>query len=100
MLQRNCILIAVIGGCIAVDHPANAQSLPSFTPQQLNRLGRDLAPTNSQDFFRQGRAQLEREIQILEQTRAATSRSLLKIDPATRPPERRSLNDDRRNQVK
>lgn len=106
MLQRDCILLAVVGGCV-VAHSAIAQPLP--TPQQLNRLDRDIAPTNSHDFFRQGRVQLEREIQLLERAQLAPSAapkdtidspSVLRIDPATRCSDPRFLNDNRRDAVK
>lgn len=104
MLQRNCVLIAVVGSCIAIANPAMAQSLPTFTPQQLNRLSRDLTPFNSQDFFRQGRSQLEQEVQRLERVQSRNSNPLLKIDPATQSPNpdpiEKSAKADRRNSSK
>ncbi len=38
-----------------------------ITPAQAQHLSRDLIPTDSQDFFRQGRNTLEKEIQLLQQ---------------------------------
>jgi hypothetical protein len=75
---------------LAVQTSANAQqSLPNLTPAQAQNLSRDLVPFNSQDFFRQGKESMEREIQILRQRQLPSMKPILKIDPVQqikRPP--------------
>ena len=66
---------------LAVQTSANAQQrLPSLTPAQAQHLSRDLVPYNSQDFFRQGKDSIEREIQILRQRQMRSIKPVLKID--------------------
>ncbi|MEA5602697.1 hypothetical protein [Nostoc sp. UHCC 0252] len=66
---------------LAVQTSANAQqSLPNLTPAQAQSLSRDLVPSSSQDFFRQGRESMEREIQILRQRQLPSMKPILKID--------------------
>ncbi|MBN3896480.1 MAG: hypothetical protein HWQ41_14800 [Nostoc sp. NOS(2021)] len=66
---------------LAVQTAANAeQSLPSLTPAQAQHLSRDLVPYNSQDFFRQGKDSIEREIEILRQSQLPSIKPVLKID--------------------
>ncbi|MEH2195592.1 MAG: hypothetical protein V7K98_23535 [Nostoc sp.] len=66
---------------LAVQTLANAQqSVPSLTPAQAQSLSRDLVPYNSQDFFRQGKDSIEREIQILRQRQLPSLKPVLKID--------------------
>ncbi|MGG6267333.1 hypothetical protein ACQ4M3_28785 [Leptolyngbya sp. AN03gr2] len=75
--------------------PGFAQAIPNLSSFDRQRIVRDLTPFNSQDFFNQGRAQLEREIELLNQRSQRQQENLLKIDPATRYPENqvpRSLN--------
>ncbi|QFS44552.1 hypothetical protein GXM_02027 [Nostoc sphaeroides CCNUC1] len=65
---------------LAIQTSANAQqSLPSLTPAQAQHLSRDLVPYNSQDFFRQGKNSIEREIQILRQRQLRSIKPVLKI---------------------
>ncbi|MEH2448869.1 MAG: hypothetical protein V7K18_24720 [Nostoc sp.] len=75
---------------LVVETSANAQQpLPSFTPAQAQHLSRDLVPYNSQDFFRQGKDSIEREIQILRQRQLRSIKPVLKIDlvPQTKIPQ-------------
>ncbi|MEH2234690.1 hypothetical protein [Nostoc sp.] len=66
---------------LAVQTSANAQqAFPSLTPTQAQHLSRDLVPYNSQDFFRQGKDSIEREIQILRQRQLSSIKPVLKID--------------------
>ncbi|MEH2242982.1 hypothetical protein [Nostoc sp.] len=66
---------------LAVQSSANAeQSFSSLTPVQAQHLSRDLVPFNSQDFFRQGKDSIEREIQILRQRQLRSIKPVLKID--------------------
>ncbi|MEH1971073.1 hypothetical protein [Nostoc sp.] len=66
---------------LAVQTSANAeQAFPSLTPAQAQHLSRDLVPYNSQDFFRQGKDSIEREIQILRQRQLRSIKPVLKID--------------------
>ncbi|MEH2167053.1 MAG: hypothetical protein V7K41_10355 [Nostoc sp.] len=66
---------------IAVQTSANAeQAVPSLTPAQAQHLSRDLVPYNSQDFFRQGKNSIEREIQILNQRQQRPIKPILKMD--------------------
>ncbi|MBN3873117.1 hypothetical protein [Nostoc sp. JL33] len=67
---------------LAVQTSTNAQqAFPSLTPRQAQHLSRDLVPYNSQDFFRQGKDSIEREIQLLSYQRQQRSiKPVLKID--------------------
>ncbi|MEH1836312.1 MAG: hypothetical protein V7L29_30735 [Nostoc sp.] len=66
---------------LAVQTSANAeQPFPSLTPAQAQHLSRDLVPYNSQDFFRQGKDSIEREIKILSQRQLRSIKPVLKID--------------------
>jgi hypothetical protein len=74
---------------LAIQTSANAeQALPRLTPAQTQNLSRDLVPYNSQDFFRQGKDSIEREIQILRQRQLRSIKPVLKIDslPETKRP--------------
>ncbi|MDZ8056032.1 MAG: hypothetical protein RMX68_031670 [Aulosira sp. ZfuVER01] len=55
-------------------------ALPRLTPQQTQRLSRDLVPYNSQDFFRKGQELMEREIQILQQRQLTANQPVLKVN--------------------
>lgn len=59
-----------------------AQSIPNLSVSDRQRLTRDLTPFNSQDFFNQGRNQLEREIRRLERRSTTRKENPLKIDPS------------------
>ena len=66
---------------LAIQTSANAeQALPSLTPAQAQHLSRDLVPYNSQEFFRQGKNLMEREIQILRLRQLRSIKPVLKID--------------------
>jgi hypothetical protein len=66
---------------LAIQTPANAeQPFPRLTPAQAQHLSRDLVPYNSQDFFRQGKNSIEREIQILRQRQLRSLKPVLKIN--------------------
>jgi hypothetical protein len=49
---------------IAPAHPPSPP-LKTFTPAQVNQIQRDLTPPRSQEFFRQGDEQVEREIRLM-----------------------------------
>lgn len=78
VIFQSVALIAILANFFS---PANASSLPSFTPEQLQRITRDITSTNSQDFFRRGQAQFEREVRLLQRWRESSPREILKIDP-------------------
>jgi hypothetical protein len=85
LILTRCInikpLLVSIALLLAVQTSANAeQPLPNLTPAQAQSLSRDLVPYNSQDFFRQGKDSLEREIQILRQRQLPSIKPVLKID--------------------
>lgn len=66
---------------LAVQTSANAeQPLPRLTPGQAQHLSRDLVPYNSQEFFRQGKNSIEREIKILRQRQLRPIKPVLKIN--------------------
>ncbi|WP_331001380.1 hypothetical protein [Nostoc sp. WHI] len=67
---------------LTVQTSANAeQAFLPLTPAQAQHLSRDLVPHSSQDFFRQGKDSIEREIQILRQRQLPSTQPVLKIDP-------------------
>ena len=75
------LLVVSTAFLLAVQTSANAeQAVPSLTPRQAQHLSRDLVPYNSQDFFRQGKDSIEREIQILNQRQQRPIKPILKID--------------------
>ena len=49
-----------------------------LTPEQANRLSRDLVPSNSQKFFQQGQARIEQEIQRLDRRQRSLNEPLLR----------------------
>ncbi|MDX2229430.1 MAG: hypothetical protein NW220_07320 [Leptolyngbyaceae cyanobacterium bins.349] len=61
-----------------VAHPPLTGTLP------FQRLSRDLVPSASEEFFRQGRVQFERELQRIAQNRDLTSEDLLQVLPESR----------------
>jgi hypothetical protein len=65
----------------AIAHPDVHAAIPPALP--INRLSRDLVPSASEEFFRLGQIQLERELRQLAQNRDLTSEDLLKVLPAT-----------------
>jgi hypothetical protein len=62
----------------AIAHP-RAVSLPAHLP--VNRIARDLNRSPSEDFFRQGQAQLEKEIRQLAKNRELLTEDLLQVSP-------------------
>ena len=85
-MSRSLFLIVPFVTLIA-SSSVQAQSIPNLSIADRNRLTRDLTPTNSQDFFIQGQAQLEREIRLLERRSRLQQDDLLKVEPAMRHPE-------------
>ncbi len=66
---------------LVVETSANAQqALPNLTPPQAQNLSRDLIPSSSQDFFRQGKDSFETEIQLLRERKLSSTQPVLKID--------------------
>lgn len=70
--------VLLLAGLLAQQSSANSQS--SLTPAQSARIARDLVPSQSQEFFRQGQEKLEREIQHLRQQQTASPESPLKVN--------------------
>lgn len=65
---------------LSVQISVNAgEALPSLTSIKAQQLSRDLIQPNSQDFFRQGKVILDREIEILQQRRSTSTNPPLKI---------------------
>ncbi|UBF24097.1 hypothetical protein K9N68_20515 [Kovacikia minuta CCNUW1] len=60
---------------------AFAQVRPSvqLTPAQVQQISRDLVRSNSQDFFQQGRRQMEEEVETLTRKRLFLQEGVLKI---------------------
>jgi hypothetical protein len=77
---RTLKITSIIFSTVLLAGHTTSQALAQvpITSAQAQHLSRDLIPTDSQDFFRQGRNNLEREIQAL-QTRPAPE-PLLKIN--------------------
>jgi hypothetical protein len=66
---------------LSLQSPVAAQpQKPSLTPQQTQNFFNDLFSSSSQDFFRQGREKLEREIEILTQRRLFLQEPVLNVD--------------------
>ncbi|MBW4541161.1 MAG: hypothetical protein KME43_18795 [Myxacorys chilensis ATA2-1-KO14] len=78
VIFQSVALIAIFANFFS---PVNASSPPSITSEQLQRITRDITPTNSQDFFSRGQAQFEREVRLLQRWRESSPREILKIDP-------------------
>lgn len=83
--QASLAFVAPLGfaiGWLSLPTSVNAQTAPrSFTPSQLQQLRNDLIRTQSEDFFREGAEQFEREIELLTREIFLSSESLLKVDP-------------------
>ncbi len=58
---------------------AKADGVGGLTSSQLQRFSRDLIPSSSQDFFRQG--QLEQALQHLDRHPLNSNEQLLKVEP-------------------
>jgi hypothetical protein len=59
---------------------AQAQSLAGLSSAQLQRFSRDLVPSSSEDFFRKGREQFDRQIELLNRLPNLPDR-ILKVNP-------------------
>lgn len=66
---------------LLISSAVQAQSIPNLSVRDRQRLSRDLAPSNSQEFFNLGQNQLEREIRLLERRFIAEKEIPLRIDP-------------------
>ncbi len=66
---RTLKITSIIFSTVLLVGHTNSRALAQvpITPTQAQHLSRDLIPTDSQDFFRQGRNSLEKEIQLLQQ---------------------------------
>jgi hypothetical protein len=62
---------------IAQAHPP-VPPLNTLTPAKLNQIQRDLTPPRSQEFFRQGDEQIEREIRLMSRKKLQPDK-ILKI---------------------
>jgi hypothetical protein len=69
---------------------AQAEPLTGLSSAQLQRLSRDLVPSSAEDFFKKGRSQFDRELELLRRPSELPDR-VLKVDPQTQYPKR----DDR-----
>ncbi|MBD1844646.1 hypothetical protein H6F89_14830 [Cyanobacteria bacterium FACHB-63] len=78
------VFLMVPAAMLMPSFPAFAQPLPISQSLDAQRLVRELTPTNAQDFFKQGQAQFEHEIRVLERRSQPPQEELLKIDPAVR----------------
>lgn len=79
----------------SVSSTVQAQSMPNLSIQDRQHFSRDLTPSYSQDFFAQGRNQLEQEIRRVETRSPTQSASPLQIDPALlKPAVKQSLRKD------
>jgi hypothetical protein len=70
-------------GSLGQQSSASANSIESpLTPAQANRLSRDLVPSRSQEFFQQGRDEIDRQIRILQQHKRqnASGRPVLQLN--------------------
>ncbi len=66
---------------LAGQNAVNAQQqIPNLSPQQAQQLSRDLVPSSSQEFFRQGQYLMEREIQNLRLRQVESNEPVLKIN--------------------
>ncbi|KAM3098526.1 hypothetical protein ACKFKG_05710 [Phormidesmis sp. 146-35] len=71
---------------LLIGSAAQAQSLAGLSSVQLQRLSRDLVPSSSEDFFRKGREQFDRELELLRRPSKSPDR-LLKVDSRTQYPQ-------------
>ncbi len=63
-----------------------AEAYPRGVPTaQLQRISADLMRSHSQDFFRVGRIQLEREVEMIDQPRSPFNSEVLIINPNIQP---------------
>jgi hypothetical protein len=60
-------LVFLLAWVVGTQNMAMANQELVLTPAQAQHFSRDLVPSNSQDFFQQGRERLERETQRLTQ---------------------------------
>lgn len=74
--------VGSLGMATTVIAQSRSVSLPANLP--VNRISRDLTRSPSEDFFQQGRLQLEREIQHLAKNRELLNQEVLKVSPDQR----------------
>ncbi len=55
---------------------------PPLTRSQIRQINNDLLPSSSQDFFRQGQKQLDREVLRLYQQQDTSAQPILRINVA------------------
>ncbi len=79
---RVAIVVSLTVPLVGIGAPTvKADGVAGLTASQLQQFSRDLIPSNSQDFFRQGREQVEREIQRLDHQTLHPNERLLKVEP-------------------
>ncbi|MBD1927714.1 hypothetical protein H6F74_15900 [Trichocoleus sp. FACHB-90] len=79
-ITGTCALLITSVSLFGGQTPAAANpEFNSISPAQAQQFNRDLIPSSSQEFFRQGREKLEREIEILNRRRLLNS-PILKND--------------------
>jgi hypothetical protein len=76
-----------IGLVVGINPWRAASALPSWSITHRQQLARDLTVSASQDFFKQGRDQFDREIKRLERGFLLQNQAILKIDPNAPMPE-------------
>lgn len=80
-IRYSIAIIVSLAVSLVIAPAAKADGIAGLTSSQLQRFSRDLIPSNSQDFFRQGRAQLEQEVQRLDRQTLNPDERLLKVEP-------------------
>lgn len=75
------VMLLVAGQTVAHAEPGG-QVRPNLTPEQTQRLSRDLFVPYSEYFFTKGQNSFEREIQFLRQKKPSNNGNLLKIETA------------------
>lgn len=72
--------LVVVGLAVGLEAAnADPRGLP---PEQLQRISADLTRSHPQNFFRVGRIQLEREVEMIDEPRSHLNIDLLIIDPS------------------
>ena len=80
--QKQIILSLGVATSLVLSVPAVLAD--PLTPSQIQQVNSGLFRSNSQDFFEQGRRQLEREIEILLQQLLTSDKQILEIDEELR----------------
>ncbi|WP_226890072.1 hypothetical protein [Nostoc sp. MG11] len=79
-LKIKALLLSTAILLVGQTHANGKQQFSPLTPAQTQNLSRDLVPFGSQDFFRQGKDSIDREIQLLRQRQAPSTEPVLKIN--------------------